>query len=171
MIPSPELRITSIINSLKNVIVPAVDENNPLALEQCHLIIAHLSMLSDQIPFVSKYHAACLEDVVRLANSVVPAVGGTETTESAKLLCAASADAEMATNTYEAYHLVGHALEQHIRAAQSDANAVYRERLEKEVLAFAYRQTERERSWFKQSGLDHNPGELRSIGDVLQEIR
>lgn len=167
MIPSPELRITSIVNSLENVIIPAIADDNPLALEQCQLIIAQLTMLSDQIPYVSRYHEACLNDVVSLAKALASTQGGPQTEKAARYLINATEDASAAVSSYDAFHMVGNALEGLIHAVQIDASQEDRERLERDVLAFTFRQTERERTWFKQSGLDHNPEELKSIAELF----
>jgi hypothetical protein len=51
----PEIQIASMIKAMKDVVIPAIDPANKLAVEQSQLIIGLLSLLSIQLPLQYRF--------------------------------------------------------------------------------------------------------------------
>lgn len=166
MTPNPIIRLQSLVHTLEQVIVPAVDRNNSLAMEQCGLVLAQLRMLIGHMPFISEYHSLCLSDIVATAQGFPAVAGGPATQDAAAALAGALSDAPRIADASNAFHHVGRAVEGLLRAVAGDGDPGFRHSVERAVLAFSERQTRRSRSWFRDSGFDPNPDELPEISEM-----
>jgi hypothetical protein len=89
MTPSIEVRLTSVLHGLRDVIIPTINPGEALAVEQSGLILAQLSMLLKQLPFADRYHRLCRDDARTAAASFVQgATGGPHSLSAAKALAA-----------------------------------------------------------------------------------
>jgi hypothetical protein len=63
----PEIQITSMIKSLKDVIIPAIDSQNSFATEQAHLVVGMLSLMITQLPMQFRFDCDQLERSISTA--------------------------------------------------------------------------------------------------------
>lgn len=62
-----DIQITSMIKSLKDVIIPAIDSQNSFATEQAHLILGMLSLMKTQLPIQFRFDRDQLERLISTA--------------------------------------------------------------------------------------------------------
>lgn len=167
MTPNPSIRLTSVMQTLEQVVFPAVEPSNSLAVEQCGVITAQLKMLLQHLPVIDTYHRLCLAELERSIANLPPVNGGSLTTEAASSLNQCLEEAESDNRPAESFHKLGFALEDLIRAAAIDGEPAYKKMVNAEVLEFAKGQSLRERVWFKDSGFDPRPEELPSLNTLL----
>ena len=171
MTPNPSIRLTSVMQTLDKVVFPAVDPSNSLAVEQCGVIAAQLKMLLQHLPVIDLYHSLCRDALVDSVKSLPPAKGGSATIQAATALETCVGSVTDDSDPAGAYHRLGFALEDLIRAAAEDGDSDYRYQMNQVVLDFARGQSLRERVWCKDAGFDPRPEELPSLEAMLAEKR
>ena len=167
MTPNPTIRLQSVLQTLEHVIFPAVDADNSLAQEQCGLVLGQLRMMIRHMPFFADYHALCYQDLAQTVGALPAAEAGDASRGAANALREALAASATMRDANAAYHALGHALEQLLRALAQDGTPACRRAVEAEVLAFSQRQSLRARVWFKDTGFDHAPDELPALETML----
>lgn len=170
MIPDIELRLDSVRRALTEVILPAIDADNSLAIEQTMLAIGHIGMIIGQSDKVAEYVAICFADLAGTMADLPPATGQ-DTAAAAAALAAALPLPEQGTDCRAAYRSASAALEHLIRTADGDGETPFRRDLHQRVLGFTKRQSRRERSWFGASGFDPDARTLPSIADMISAER
>lgn len=153
------------LRAMEDVVGPAIDPANSLALEQSALVIGHLRMLAIQWSKADGYARACGADLERLIDTLAPN-DGPMTQAAATSLAAARQTDGGAELRYKAMMAGVDAL---VRAAAEDGAPAFRETLKQGVLAFSSRQSLRDRSWFAASGFDPRPDELLAVDDIIAE--
>ncbi len=166
MNPGFAVRLHSMRRALTTMIMPAIDPNNQIAQEQAALLSAHLGMLMTQWGHMDEYARLCLADLVEVARRL-EAKGGSATLAAGDALTAGLQSPPRRAEA--AFHAISAALEELVRAADLDGDAVFRAALHRAVLLHGNRQAARDRSWFIQCGFDVNAGELTSIDRLLVE--
>ena len=165
MTPSIAVRLESVLHGLRDVIIPAINPAEALAVEQSGLIMAQLSMLLSQLPYAERYHRLCSDDARATAAELVknPA-GGPRSLAAAEALAAklAAKDAD----AHADYLAIAEGIATLTTAAFADAEAGWRARIDSAVLAFSCRQNRRERVWFKAAGFDPDPAELPDLATL-----
>jgi hypothetical protein len=166
VIPSIELRLDSMRRALQDVIIPAIDQQNSLAIEQAALMLGHIGMIIDQAGKADLFARLCLDDLLHFVEGLAPEGGrdvkaAADELEEAATLSGDSADAR--------YKHLSAALETLIRSTEIDGSEGFRRRLRQGVLLFSKRQAERERVWFAASGFDPSAASLPSIAQMLAE--
>jgi len=167
MTPNPSIRLGSVMQTLEQVVFPAVDPSNSLAVEQCGVIAAQLKMFLRHLPVIGIYHSLCRDDLVATVSNLPLAAGGDLTQEAATKLQSCLEGAACDTDAAAAFHRVGFALEDLLRAAARDGAPDYRWAMNEKILQFAKRQKDRERIWFKDAGFDPRPEELPDLETLL----
>ena len=170
MIPDIELRLDSVRRALTEVILPAIDAGNSLAIEQTMLAIGHIGMIIGQADNVANYVAICFADLAETMADLPPAAGP-KTATAAEALAAALPMPEQAADCRAAYRTATAALEHLIRTADGEGDTAFRRELHQRVLAFTKRQSRRERSWFGASGFDPDARTLPSIAEMISAER
>lgn len=170
MIPDIELRLDSVRRALTEVILPAIDQGNSLAVEQTMLAIGHIGMIMGQVDKAADYVAICFADLATTMADL-PVTGGADTTAAAAALAATLSSPGQGEDCRNAYRAATGALERLIRAVDSDGDADFRRELHRKVLAFTKRQAGRERSWFAASGFDPDARNLPSIPNMISAGR
>ncbi len=166
MTPSADIRLRSVLHGLRDVILPAIDPGNSLANEQAGLIVAQLSMLLEQLPWLDRYERLCRDDLRETALAVVDGLRGGETTIAAGAAVSAALR-DPADDVHADYNRVGLAVEGLVQAVAGDAEPACRARVEQAVFGFGRRQVHRERVWFAASGFDTRPDELVDIATMI----
>ena len=170
MIPDIELRLDSVRRALTEVILPAIDAGNSLAIEQTMLAIGHIGMIMGQADNAADYVAICFVDLAQTMADLPGAVEA-DTQAAAAALSAALSLPGQGEDGRAAYRTATGALEYLIRTADGDGNTKFRHELRRRVLAFTKRQAGRERSWFGASGFDPDARTLPSIADMISAAR
>lgn len=165
MTPGIDIRIKAIINGLTDVIFPAVDPEESLAVEQQGMIIAQLELILRQLPFLDQYHGLCRDDMRQSAERMMNAAAGGDATLAARAELERRL-ANPAPSAREDYNLVGEAVNALVSAVSEDGEAACRERIGGIMLEMADRQLWRDRVWCADLGFDPYPGELCSIEDM-----
>ena len=171
MVPDLDLQLQAGIKALVDAVMPAVDANDKVALEQLHLAIATFSMVRDRLPLARRYARRQLEDAVELADAVRRA-GQTDSSlsfaASDRAVAAARLalhDAEVDTQDIEEVHnkLVDETVVV-ISCAQAGPASTA---VDAAVLRCSARPIERGRAWFLPSGFEPNPDAIRPLKDLV----
>ncbi len=167
MTPSIEVRLTSVLHGLRDAIIPAINPDEALAVEQSGLILAQLSMLVRQLPYADRYHRLCRDDARTTAAAIVqePA-GGPRSQAAAEALCVLLAGVNL-DDPHAGYLALAGGIADLTDAAADDAELGWRARVNAAVLAFSIRQNRRERVWFKDAGFDPDPAELPDLAAMF----
>lgn len=164
MLPNIDLRIANMVKALEQVILPALPVGEKLARDQAMLIVGQLGMLGDQWKDALQYERVSLDDLIGLAQTLLPEARGTLATA---LDVARSCDRDDITALERANIDLGRAVdivilggEDHVPLSPAAINA---------VLSYGLRHARRERTWFKSNRLDPDQGDLPDIATMLAQ--
>jgi hypothetical protein len=166
MTPSFEVRLQSVIHGLRDVVIPAVNPNEALAVEQSGLILAQLTMLLHQFPYANRYYQLCRDDAHATAALIVVEPSGGPISQLATAALAALLARTNADDPHADYLSLADGIATLTIAVSEDAEPESRKRVDAAVLAFAIRQNQRERVWFRDAGFDPNPAELPDLATL-----
>ncbi|MGE0231911.1 MAG: hypothetical protein AB7O39_14190 [Flavobacteriaceae bacterium] len=169
-----DVGLRAVVRALADVVTPAVDEENALALEQLRLSIdyiefvaARLEYLNDREVFDLRHHLAMAKRIAEIVDdSDLPAYGRLEAAVE-------RADAILSGNVTPMRELkdatagLAAALADIVRAAPAMAEATARA-VEKAVIDASKERIAFERSWYQPLGFDPNPHEVPSVREVLE---
>jgi len=173
MSPDIDVRLQSVIKALEQVILPAVDPNNPLAREQAALAIGHLYMIRGQWPYMADYAAICLADIVKLGGDLLKVADGGMNTRNAASAVKSTLDQVSneqgghTTAISQRRDAIAVAVDDLINASAIDGSKSFRDSSENIVLDYGIYQTSRDRAWFKASGLDPDCANLPSHAELV----
>lgn len=164
MTPDFDLRLKSMRRALTTVIIPAIEQGNPIAQEQAALLVAHLDMIAMQWSRADAYAHLCRDELAQLVGRIEVS-GGPETMAAARRLTATAEDPALAASA--SFQAMSADLEDLVRAVDRDGDERFRSALHRDVLLHGREQAARDRSWFIQCGFDVNAGELTDIDEIL----
>lgn len=161
------------LKALKEVITPAVDSSNPLAVEQLRMVCGFLSMVCDQLPYRAQRIRFDLQSAIQLAEALASTEGVAENDASdaqAKALTHAmllqqapdATEAEMCHATAQ----LAAATTAFVRAS-ADADETVRRQVDRAVLAGSKTWLDVQRAWFEPLGFD---SEARSLPPLAQAL-
>jgi hypothetical protein len=166
MTPSIEVRLQSIVHGLRDVIFPAIDPDEALAVEQSGLILTQLTMLLKQLPYADRYYRLCRDDARAAAASIIEgATGGPQSVAAAAAL-SALLSADEADDPHAGYLSLAGGISRLTKALAQDGDPEWRARADAAILAFSCRQNRRERVWFKDVGFDPDPAEIPDLAEL-----
>ena len=166
MTPSIDVRLESILHGLRDVVFPAINPNEALAIEQSGLILAQIAMLQRQLPYSERYHRLCLDDARATAALALQGVaGGPATRSAADGLIGLLATVDIA-DPHAGYLELAGGIAALTTAAADDGEQGWRAQANGAILDFATRQNRRERVWFKDAGFDAAPDELPDLATL-----
>jgi hypothetical protein len=167
MVPDTHLQLTVVIKALRDVVAPAVDPEDKLAVEQLHLSIATLSLVQSWLPLGHRrarrelLNAIDLADRVRSAGAEI-GVHGHET--------AARASLENACADEAALDSVRVQLLAEIETAVAAASGGASERaVARAVIVGSRPQFDLARVMCQRAGFDLSSAELPSLDQLLTE--
>jgi hypothetical protein len=176
MVPDFALRIQSMIRSLREVILPALPNEQMLAIDQANILVGYLRIMAEQHDRVFEYLLVELSEYAELVNALTMDVQGGESSEAA-VAAARSALAKAAPvlqtsipRQAELAALVKSlkvCVDQLQQSVRRHGTAASRAASTKRVMEQAERQIMRERVWFRASGFELDAGGLPSIEQVL----
>lgn len=162
MVPDADLQLAVVIKALRDVVAPAVDPANKLAIEQLHLSIATIGLVQRGLPLAHARARRELLNAVALADAVT-AAGGT--------LDVAAAGAALADPAADEPRLdeVRRALLAAVEGAVAAAAGTPRETaVARAVIAASKPQCDLARAWGGASGFEVEPDALPALEDLLR---
>lgn len=143
MTPSTALRLQSMMRSMTESILPALDPHDSLALEQAKLMIGHLHALLEQQGREQQIQAHEKQHLVTLARLLANHADGGEQTQTAlAAVSSALAEDNMTTLSLATERL----------AAATDASPAFDTLCWSAVLEYATAAAARGKAWFKPMG-------------------
>ncbi|WP_433503203.1 hypothetical protein ACQP04_26065 [Pseudonocardia halophobica] len=174
MTPDVDTRLETVVTALRQVVLPALPADEPLAREQANLCIGQLSVIAEQYRFATEYEAICLAEILRLSWALLDAAEGGAALEQAvadlRRTAAAAEDASTGTPR-DRRNAVARQLDDLLRVGGQDGSGAFRSRSQRLVLEHGVRQSARDRAWFRGCGMDPDAAVLPTIGQMIEEAR
>jgi hypothetical protein len=170
MVPDFALRLDSILCALKEVVIPALDANNKNAIEQAHLISAHIRIISEQIDLGTQYYLAELRDHIALVDDllVVENNAGAACTEAtAALQVARPLAATRVPALSELSAVVSRLKSAADGIIKSSDRQAKRDKVNRLVMQHAVGQIRRDRAWVRGAGIDIEANKLPPLRELL----
>jgi hypothetical protein len=177
MIPSHAVRLKSMLRSMTEVILPALDPNNQLAQDQAKILVGNLRLLLDQADRTYEYELVELREYLTLLKALTRILHGGPKTTAEKRSAVATIDAvePVASLPIPAHKVlcerskaVKAAVDALTVAANEDAEPASRKQAIDAVLRQAASQNRRERAWFRAAGFDAAVDEIPPLDEVLR---
>lgn len=173
----PEIQITSVIKAVKDVLIPAIDPSNKLAVEQAQLVIGLLSLLARQLPLQFRFDRDELARLVATAEAMGSNIKNTNP-EVTTALDQLASSCLAGSRVLDHCRLDPAALVARVRELRATMGAVVSAlastddieiqlQAEKLVLDMSKEQLLRDRSLVKPQGWEPNPAALPDIEALL----
>ena len=167
--------IRAAIRSLKHVVAPSVDPNNPLAQEQVQLVANVLDFLDQRLPYMTARDRLemtiyadtatfLIDDAQRIDPELAAALGSTVDLATA---LAAQLEPRVQELRDTAARLAT-LLSELVRASDA-ADEVTRRRIETTVIRGSKRLVDLQRAWFLPTGFEPNPSSVADLDDILYQ--
>lgn len=172
----PEIQITSVIKAVKDVLIPAIDPANKLAVEQAQLVIGLLSLLASQLPLQFRFDRDELTRLLATAEALGKIRSGNTALAKAMDQLATSSQAGTSVLQHcrvDPAELVGSVRELReklgavVTAAAGSDDLDVQLHIEKQVLEMSKEQLLRDRSLMKAQGWEPDPAALPDIWELL----
>ncbi|MGE0484391.1 MAG: hypothetical protein AB7Q81_09655 [Gammaproteobacteria bacterium] len=172
MMPSIELRLATMQRALREVILPAIDRDNPLAREQAQLLVAHLDLIGLQWRDAQACEAAAARAMTTLAARLLAEVtGGAQTDAALTALADVLARCETAGMVPTATRAtLAAAIDTLVGAVYADGDAAARTGMADAILAHAAREARRDRAWFAANGMDPERASLPDLATLRADL-
>jgi len=173
MLPDLSIRINNLIKSLEKTIIPAIDPDNGMALEQAALMVGHLKMFDQQWDTAYLYEVRSLENIKALASYLATTIDQQGeprviAEEIETLIGSIPDDLPKIVSEITAYIVViGKLVDRLIDSVFSMGSPNLIDKVTKTVLDYNARQSARDRIWFSAIGLDPDPSDLSSMEEML----
>lgn len=171
-----DIQLKSMIKALKDVILPAIDPANRLAVEQAQLVTGMLGLMQHQLPLQYRFDRDELRRLVDMLHGLkvvcdldpalesLPAKYEGLITESRAVLDGSAVDPE---RLYEAVRRLREVVGEVVSFANEHAAEAARQRIEHEVLELSREQLLRDRALVAPQGWEPDPAALPSIHSLL----
>lgn len=175
-----EIQLKSMIKSMKDTVLPAIDPNNKLAVEQGNLIFGMLSLISQRMGLGYRYNRDELERTLGFTARLQQQTNGGPETQAAlqELARTASHGAEVLdraraepSELVDAVKSLRADLSAVIKAVFVDGEPASKQAARESVLANAKEQLLRERSWLIMQNWEPNPEEIPPVESLIGKVR
>ena len=175
----PQIQIASVLKALTDVVLPALDPHNKLALEQLQLSIGMLRLMAQQLPLQYRFDIDELSRLLNLARDLkTQALGGSDTRAAADALHELTTAAQ---ESLDASRAGPEEVVRWVRALRSAAGAVVtqvyvdgdpgcRDQIRDTVLAMSKDQLLRDRAMLAAQGWEPDPAAVPPIASLLEDI-
>ncbi len=176
MTPDHSLRLNTLLRAMQDVVLPAIDPRNRLALDQANIVVGNLRILLDQCDKAYQYEWAELREyfalVSAMSESARASSGAADSLAAADAALAASSQlvglaiptqAELVARVRE----LKQAADTLLRAAYEHGTPQHRSRVDRLVHEQAQRQLTRERVWFRKAGFELDARALPTMDEVI----
>lgn len=181
MLMRPELQIKSILKAMTDVVLPALDPNNPLAQEQARLCMGMLSLMAVQLPLQYRYDCDELRRLIELSRHVQGLDGMSDL--APKALADMDSLAGLAEDVLSRARAEPDEVLQAVRSLRAVAGQVVQEAfandeagersgaLQSAVMRTSQEQLLRERSWVLTQGWEADPKGVPAIDTLIAPLR
>lgn len=171
-----DIQLQTAIRALTEVVAPAVDAGNALAVEQLQVVIGMLHLMAVRLPLQVRYDCDELARLLELSKALnaeldddghqgaISALAGASSAGAA-ILARAQADPSELLQAIRDLRSLSGAL---VTAVYRDGNTAARTRITTLVLTHADQQLLRERAWVAPQGWETQPERLPAIADLLK---
>ncbi len=171
----PDIAIHAIVKSLTDAVLPAVDPNNKLAVEQLQLSIGLLSMIEQRLPLEFRFDCDELRRLLDFADELKKHGAGSAALAEfsaaaeagADVLRRAQAGPDQVLAAVRRLRATGAAL---AAAAYRDGSPGQRTAVMKTVLSMSEEQLLRDRAWVSPQGWEPLPEAVPPIAELLSAI-
>ena len=171
-----DIQLQTAIRALTEVVAPALDAGNALAVEQLQIVIGMLHLMATRLPLQFRYDCDELARLLEFCRALTADIDddahgeaictlGGASTEGAAILARAQADPAEILRAIRDLRTFSGAL---ITAVYRDGSDAARTRITDLALAHADQQLLRERAWVAPQGWETQPEELPAITDLLK---
>jgi PIN domain nuclease of toxin-antitoxin system len=169
MIPDIEVQLQSVIKSLKDNVLPAVDAENELAQQQIQLSMATLGIVQEHLPLVHSVvrkdmisHVELAEALLELATESEPKARLQQSTTEARtaLNDASLGFVQLQQQARELRDEIGLFISDHAQSSAADA-------IERRVLAASKSLLDLGRAWNKPMGFEPDPKAVTELADQV----
>lgn len=176
MTPSHELRIKSMLRAMTEVLIPALDPKQQLAMDQAQLIVGNLRLLLAQHDKSYQYAMVELREYADLVRDLLAATDGGARCVAAKaaateVLAEISPTAALAIPTENALvdqvSAIKQAADDLLEASFADGAEGFRKAAARLTLAQSEAQVLRERAWVIPAGFEMDPEAFPPLDDLL----
>jgi len=169
MVPDIALRLQSMTRAMTEVVIPGIDPSQKLALEQAHLVVAYLALLSDQHDKTYQYEMAELRDARGLLERLVACTRGDARASAAlaESQSAAALSIPSQTRLADLVRAVKGAADALVHAAYEQGKPDVLANVASIVMDHAQRQIARERVWARKAGFEVEPEKLPGLDEVI----
>jgi hypothetical protein len=173
MTPSIDIRLKSMMKSIEQIILPAIDAQNSLAQEQAGLLLGQLKLLQLQWRYNTEYLSICLRDVQAFARELIlVAKGGDRTQQASQQLVAGLESSSVPSDKLDALiDQIAVGIDALLLAISEDGEDSARSGVGTVVLRHAQQQARRDRTWFASTGFDPDVASLGSVDHLIARSR
>lgn len=167
MIPGPEVRYRNLIKTIEQIVLPAVDPTNALAVEQAHLVVAHIRLMEGQASYIAAYDALCLRRIEVMGRDLAAAALGGAQVRDAKDRLEAVLDQLAGPDLAARRHAIAAAIDELVVASAVDGDPGFLNASQSIIIAQGRTQAWIDRSWFAAAGFDPEPDGLTPVTELF----
>ena len=162
MQPDPNLQLTVVIKALRDVVLPSLDSENAVALEQLHLSLATLEMVRSRLPMLHAVARRELKNAVTLARAV-----NDDAAVGSMIAAAVTLLEDPAAGTDAIDTLRAGLLDEVSKSVNRTVNRHQRRTVARSVIAASKAQCDLARAWSVPSGFERDPEELQELTSLI----
>jgi hypothetical protein len=166
MVPDADLQLRVVIKALRDVVSPAVEPANRLAMEQLQLSIATLGLLQARLPLLHQCARRELANAIALAEAL-GAVADTGGLLDAPLAPARAAVEGADSSAIELEACKARLLEAACRVVERSAGDATDRAIARAIIAASKPQFDLARAWCLPAGFELHPGEVPPLEELL----
>lgn len=171
MTPSFSYRIDSMIQAVTDIVIPAIRQEESLAMEQIQLVVAHLTLMKTQLPMAEEFDKLELAEAVELAGQLINLSSENDVrldaaTEHLQMILA---NVEEQEHRQLAIRHVNSSLEELFRDIRSFASRGTIDAATTLVMAYGKRRAYVNRIWFASNGFDADTENLPPLASIFQK--
>lgn len=172
----PSSLIPAMLKAMTETVLPAVDPENQLAVEQARLVIGMLNLMAVRLPLLARYDRAELESQVALAarlaavsrggpatRAALESMAAAERAATAVLAAAGTDPGDLERRLLEIRGSIGAV----VRALHEDGEAASRGAVDRAVVEAARIDVERARAWLLPQGWESAPADLPPLEELI----
>jgi hypothetical protein len=175
----PNLQIPAMVKALSEVVLPALDPGDKVALEQGHLVVAMLQLMAQQLPLQYRFDCDELARLVTFSNCIESALvdGATGADVAARLAASTRAATAMLErlgpepgDILQAINDLREAATTAMQIVFDSGNEGDRTQLIRATLDMSGEQIVRDRSWLIAQGWETDPQQFPPIESLIAPV-
>ena len=168
MIPDYDLQLRAVIKALREVVAPAIDTGERLAIEQLQLALATLAMLASRLPLERRRVRQELRNALALAAALQAAAGPAAAGLTAPMQTARAAHADVDCATVDLDQIRTVLLSAVCTVIETPVDEATAQQLARVVVAASKPTIDLHRAWCASAGFEANPATLIALESILK---